>query len=132
LPKQEPTRKPGRPKVEIDLELLESLAHDGCTNEEIAAFFGITERALEIRFAKEAALRQAKLRGLLKGNVSLRQRQMEMALKGHGKEAATMLIWLGKQKLGQKDKLETDSKIAAQVQVTKIERVIVDPQNPDT
>jgi hypothetical protein len=121
-------QKVGRPKTEIDLEVLEELAHDGCVNAEIAAFFGITERALEIRFAKEKELRDAKLRGLLKGNVSLRRAQMAAALRFD----KTMMVWLGKQRLGQTDKIETDSKIAATVQVTKIERVIVDPQHPDT
>ncbi len=91
--------------------------------EEIAAFFGITERALEIRFAKEAAMREAKLRGALKGNVSLRKKQLTMALAGD----RTMLIWLGKQRLGQRDKIETDNKNTAIGPPPQIEVVFVEP-----
>jgi hypothetical protein len=115
-PASKPVAKRGRPKVEIDLDVLESLAHDGCVNAEIAAFFGLTERALEIRFSKEPALREAKLRGVLKGNVSLRRAQMSMALSVHGHGARTMLVWLGKQRLNQTDKhkVESDSTVRSE------------------
>lgn len=83
----------GRPQIEIDEKLVEKLASIHCTMEEIASIVGCSVDTLERRFAE--LIKTAKD----KGRSSLRRHQWEAAQKGN----TTMLIWLGKQLLGQKD-----------------------------
>lgn len=94
-------RGPGRPKIEIDLKQLEALSQQGATNHELALHFGVSERTIDSRRANEPEFFAAMERGAANGNLSLRHKQMSLALAGN----VTMLIWLGKQRLGQKDKV---------------------------
>jgi hypothetical protein len=98
--------KRGRPPVDVDMNVLEALAWAGCTNIEIAARFGVSERTIEMR-RREAGFRAVMERGVARGNISLRQKQMSEALRGN----TTMLIWMGKQRLGQKDKTELSGEV---------------------
>ncbi len=63
------------------------------------------------------------------GKMSLRRMQWQAAENGN----ATMLVWLGKQYLSQRDRLDAEltGKDGGAI-VTKIERVIVDPSNTNT
>jgi len=90
-------RKVGRPKIEIDEKILESLAGILCTNEEIASFFNCSSDTLTRNFAESLK------KGRDKGRISIRRLQWDKAQDGN----VTMLIWLGKQMLGQKDRMET-------------------------
>jgi hypothetical protein len=99
-------KKRGRPPAEINLDKLESLAELGCTNREIAAHFGVSERLIEMRRQKEE-FRAVVERGVARANISLRRKQLTMALEGD----RTMLIWLGKQRLGQQDKIDHSGSI---------------------
>lgn len=94
----------GRTPVDIDLVQLEKLCGFGCTQKELAGFFGVTERTIELRRQRSEAFRDAMDRGASRVNVALRRKQVEMALDGD----RTMLIWLGKQRLNQKDRIETE------------------------
>ncbi len=85
-----------RPKANIDGAEVEKLASFGLTNREIGEVVGASEATIGRRFASETT----KGRGNLKK--SLRRKQVELALGGN----ATMLIWLGKNYLDQKDKQE--------------------------
>lgn len=91
----------GRPRVKIDITELEKLCVLQCTQAEIAAFFGIGTATLE-RYARKAEYRDVMERGYLKGKISVRRKQMQLMESGN----VTMAIWLGKQLLGQKDKVE--------------------------
>jgi AraC-like DNA-binding protein len=93
----EEKKKVGRPKIEINEDQLEKLASILCTMEEMASFFGCSVDTLERNFADTIK------KGKDKGRMSLRRLQFEKAQTGN----TTMLIWLGKQMLGQKDKIET-------------------------
>ena len=90
--------KGGRPKKVIDLAQVESLAGIGCTHEEIAAVLKCTKDTLY----KQDGFSTAFKRGQDTGKQSLRHHQWQKAKEGN----TTMLIWLGKQHLGQSDKQE--------------------------
>ena len=88
----------GRPKKVIDWALVEKLSTIQCTTAEIAKIVGVSEARLDhdkeyIRIHKK---------GLDEGRMSLRRLQWQKANEGN----VTMLIWLGKQYLGQKDRQE--------------------------
>jgi len=85
-----------RPRKRIDPEIVERLAMIGCTTAEIASVCECSSDTLERRFA--AILRK----GREKGKSSLRRMQWKAAESGN----VTMMIWLGKQLLGQRERLE--------------------------
>lgn len=85
-----------RPKLEIDPKLVERLASIQCTNEEIAMACGCSADTIERNFAGELE------RGRARGKRGLRRLQYKRARAG----SDTMLIWLGKNVLGQQDKLD--------------------------
>jgi hypothetical protein len=89
-----------RRAVVIDLEELEKLAALHCTQEEAAGWFGIARETLS-RKLRQKRYREAWDRGKLRGLVSLRRKQFQ-------KNSDTMLIWLGKQYLGQRDRPDGD------------------------
>jgi hypothetical protein len=92
-----------RPLLEPDvpLEMIERLAAICCTMNEIASVTGLSVDTLERRFAEIIK------NGRNIGKASLRREQFRMALSGN----PTMLVWLGKQILGQKDKVEISDAI---------------------
>ena len=92
----------GRPRIELNPEELRRLAVLHCTQQEAASFFGVSLSHIEKRLHDEAEMKRAWDEGRALGAVSLRRQQTELAAKGN----ATMLIWLGKQLLGQRDNLE--------------------------
>ena len=93
----EDKKKVGRPKKELDTNMIEKLASIFCTNEEISTIVGCHSDTLADNFSEYLK------KGRDKGKMSLRRMQWEKAQSGN----TTMLIWLGKQMLGQKDKIET-------------------------
>ncbi len=97
--------KGGRPKIPLDEALIERLAMIHCPNVEIAAAVNCSVDTLTDRCSELLA------KGRSKGKASLRRIQWEAAMKGN----VVMMIWLGKQLLGQSDKLETDNKISLDV-----------------
>lgn len=85
-----------RPKIEIDEALVRKLATIHCTMNEISAVVGCSVDTLERRYAELIK------KGKNEGKSSLRRLQWEAAQKGN----TTMLIWLGKQILAQRDVIE--------------------------
>ena len=70
------------------------------TREEIAAFFGISVTAVERRLSEPGSEYMEAFRaGQADGKQSLRRAQLEAALNGD----RVMLIWMGKQLLGQRE-----------------------------
>jgi hypothetical protein len=86
----------------ILLEELEKLASLQCTLGEVASYFKVTITAVDKCLAKKPEFRAAWQRGQDNGRISLRRAQVQKALAGN----PTMLIWMGKQILGQKDQHE--------------------------
>lgn len=88
-----------RPKKhKIPTEKIEQLSSFGCSNREIASYFGCSESLLSKSYSSFLA------KGRDKGKIRLRQLQWKAAENG----SHTMLIWLGKQLLGQRDRHEVE------------------------
>lgn len=104
LPVRPKRAKTGGRKRVMTVDALERLAKLNCTQAEIAAYFGISLTAVEVSLAEDANLRAAYDRGIQTGRLSIRRAQFRAADAGN----PTMLIWLGKQLLGQKDRVETE------------------------
>ena len=92
----------GRPKKEIDYTTVEKLANIQCTQDEIASFLGISTRTLQ----RDEQFMELFNRGRENGKMSLRRIQWK-----HAEKSVPMAIWLGKQYLGQVDKVETTGEI---------------------
>ena len=98
---QSKEKKVGRPKLDIDAEQVTRLARLHCTMQEMADFFGCHRDTLHNNFSAEIT------KGRAEGNISLRRKQWQMAVE---KGNVVMLIWLGKQMLGQRNEIiESDS-----------------------
>ena len=95
------TQSIGRPKKELDEEVIARLSQIGCTQEEIGSVVGISARTLQRRYADLVAENKNK------GKASLRKKLWERALKGDPK----LLIWLSKNELGMVDKIHTTSTV---------------------
>lgn len=95
--------KTGRPELDIDPNQVEQYAMLGLSRRVIAALLGSSEQVIRRRFKKEYNLGRAKrLASIAKG-------QWDAAKSGN----PAMLIWLGKNELGQIDKPEAKSGSAA-------------------
>ena len=98
---QSEVKKVGRPRLNIDPEQVIRLARLHCTMQEMADFFGCHRETLRENFSPQID------KGRSEGNISLRRKQWQMAVE---KGNVVMLIWLGKQMLGQRNEIiESDS-----------------------
>ncbi len=103
-----------RPKKIIDYNLVSKLANIMCTQEEIASIIDCNVRTLQ----RDKEFCRVFKKGKESGKMSLRRTQWKLAEKN-----ASMAIWLGKQYLGQTDKVETTT----EAKITpKIELEIID------
>ena len=92
------SNKLGRPRIDIDGDLVRKLANFHCTLIEMADFFNVSTDTLRDNYSTFIA------KGRAEGKMKLRKKQFELATNGKGNP--TMLIWLGKQMLGQADHTE--------------------------
>ena len=83
-------------KYDIDPEQVEKLASFGCSNTEIASFFGCSKDLISKSYSTNVS------KGQDKGKIRLRQLLWKSAERGN----VTMQIWLSKQYLGMADKQE--------------------------
>lgn len=103
----------GRPRIEIEWAQVDQMCQMQCTALEIAGVLGCSVDTLNLRLHEEKGMGFKDyfyIKGSA-GKVSLRRKQFQTALAGN----VTMLIWLGKQVLDQKDKSEIDQTIKASV-----------------
>jgi hypothetical protein len=92
-----------RPEAKIDLAELEKLAIMQCTNDEIAAFFGVSKRTI-LRRCQSEEFREIIENGRAKGRVSVRRALFKLANAGNVAAA----IFLSKNLLGYKDVVNTE------------------------
>ena len=99
-----------RPLKEIDAKQFEKLCGLQCTKLEICGWFDITDKTLENwckrTYGKGFSETFEEKRAA--GKISLRRAQYELALKGN----ATMLIWLGRNYLGQSEDVTVKANVA--------------------
>ena len=84
-------------KYKIDPKQVEKLASFGCTNVEIASFFGCDESLIRKSYSENIA------KGKESGKMRLRQAMWNNAITNNN---TTMQIWLSKQYLNMSDKQE--------------------------
>ena len=89
----------GRPKKELDKDIIANLSQIGCTQEEIGSVVGISARTLQRRYADLVEINKNI------GKASLRKKMWQTALRGN----PNMMVWLSKQSLNMKDKTQTES-----------------------
>lgn len=99
-------KREGAPRKETSWAVIDALCAAQCTLIEIAAYSNVSTDTIERRIREKFDMTfidyYAEKRG--KGFVKLRRRQMQLAMAGN----PAMLIWLGKQWLGQMDKARTE------------------------
>lgn len=94
-------------RAEIDLGELRRLAELNPTHEEIAAYFGVSRSTVERRFRVDEDFRLAVENGNSDRKTSLRRLQWQSAAKG----SVPMLIFLGKNELGQRDVAQIEASV---------------------
>jgi hypothetical protein len=108
------------PRKIIDWEKVDRLIEAGCSGHEIAPAIGISSDTLYERCVLEKGMTysdySSKLRA--KGDGLLKAKQFQLAMSGN----PAMLVWLGKNRLGQKDKVQSDDQ-DTQPQTIRIEFV---------
>lgn len=94
-------------KDKIKKETFEKLCGMWCTLIEISDFFGVSEDTVEswCKDTYNMTFSDVYKKRSSQGNISLRRWQLKSAEKGN----VTMQIWLGKQHLGQKEKVEVET-----------------------
>lgn len=119
----------GRPKVNIDWLQVEKLCAIACTGDEIAAFvevdYDTLVRAIKRKYKQTFAEYYAQKSVI--GTASLRRKQFELAQAGD----RVMLIWLGKQRMGQSEKLTSVNKTEIDAKVQTVDREEVRKANEE-
>jgi hypothetical protein len=93
-----------RPLIKIDWADFDKLCGIQCTLSDLASWFDCSEDTIERAVKREKKLGFADYYSQKagKGKISLRRKQWDLAMKGD----KTMLIWLGKQYLGQNERMQ--------------------------
>jgi hypothetical protein len=112
-----------RPKTKIDMAELEKLYGMQCTDEEVAAFFGVSTRTIERR-CQTKSFREVKERGRAKGRVSVRRDLFRQAANGNIAAA----IFLAKNLLGYRDVMSNEHSGPGGGELQMIVRSVLDPK----
>jgi len=96
----------GRPKKPIDWALVDKLCSIQCTGDEISSILEVHYDTLNNRCNEDYGINFSDYykRASSSGKMSLRRKQYEVAMAGN----PSMLIWLGKNVLGQSDQAQHD------------------------
>lgn len=95
----------GRPLISIDWKKVDQLLISGCRGTEVASFLGIHKDTLYDRCVKEKnmSFSDYSAQKRQKGDSLLKHKQFQIGMEGN----TTMLVWLGKQRLKQKENPQT-------------------------
>lgn len=98
-----PSNNPaGAPRKVIDIDVMKRAASIGCSKEETAALLGVSRATFYNHLNEDPGLADAFDEAASNGKATLRRLQWQRAMNG----SDTMLIWLGKNLLGQTDRHE--------------------------
>ena len=104
----------GSPAFVFDPKQVYIFGMYSATYETMAEYFGVSIDTISRRMSdKESDFCRAYKKGAGMGLMKLREAQMQKALSGD----STMLIWLGKQLLGQKDSVQNDVKLSQAIKL---------------
>ena len=111
--------KMGRPRKNIDWNIVDGMLTIQCTQEEICMALGICVDTIANACKREHGItfQEYSAQKRTAGAVSLRRKQYDLAVK---KGDRTMLIWLGKNILGQTDKHDHNIKAAVRTEPSEI------------
>lgn len=123
-------QKTGRPEAVIDERQFTAMCQLQCTESEICSVLGVTEKTLAKWCESTYGMRFSQIFKIKRegGKVSLRRMQWKNAEGGN----TSMLIWLGKQYLGQRDKFpeEEEDRIAQPINITLMPYDASKPDSP--
>ena len=114
-----------KPRIEIDLGKVESLASRGLTREQIANALGISERTLYTRQSESAEFADAIKRGYAKGVASVSNKLYESAMRGEAWAVCFFLKTKGGFKETQKLEMTADVK-TTEVELTAKQKATLD------
>lgn len=106
----------GDKQVVIDPKEVQKLAELHATWEEMSDYFGVPRTTLQYNFDDIIKLARASTK------CKLRKKQIDVALKGN----PSMLIWLGKNMLGQRDKFDDDVEIEQEITKDDVDKRILE------
>jgi len=103
--KLEKKKNTGRPKAEIDWNMVDQLLEAGCSGAQIAGYFGVVADTIyeRCKIEKEMQFSAYSHQKSSKGEALLTKAQYEKALGKSDQGDNTLLIWLGKTRLKQKE-----------------------------
>jgi hypothetical protein len=99
--------KMGRPEKVIDWKLLDSILQFGARLIDCSEMLDMSDDSIQNKIKEEfgCTFSEYRERKMSKMRMKLLQKQFDVAMSGN----TALLIWLGKQHLGQSDKMETKS-----------------------
>lgn len=110
--------RPAKAQQAIDRAALEALLRFTPSRSEAADWFRVSESSLE-RFIKrefQMSFDALRAKSFVKTRIAIKRAQIEKALKGDN----TMLIWCGKQYLGQVDKIDQKVQHSGEIESTTV------------
>jgi hypothetical protein len=123
--KKNPVGRPKRELTDEEYNRLLEMIRIQCTQVEICRIYKMDEDTLNRIIADRGEAEnfsELYKKNQDEGRASLRRMQWKLAESGN----PTMLVWLGKQVLGQRDKQEITGVDGNPLQIERIERVILD------
>src|SRR5882672_604800 len=112
-------------KIELNLENFEELCNMFCTQEEIAAFFGVSRHTITRRIASEPEFEQAWTNGENFAKQSLKRLQWRHAQLANS-AGVTMVIHMSKHYLGQHDRFLTPTVEDLDRAIRQLERSVAE------
>lgn len=123
-------KKMGRPAVDVDWKKVDDMLAAGCIGTEIASSLGFSADTLyrhceqDFKMTFTAYMQQKRA----KGDALIRIAQFDEAVRGRDRG---MLIWLGKQRLGQTDKEQVEHKGDVPIQIVSYTGKPIEPWKDD-
>lgn len=123
------SKKITKPLIPIDWKRADELLTAGCLGTEVAAYFGMHPETLYDRVKLEKGIAFSEYSAKMKSNgeAKLREAQYNKALGATEKGDNTLLIWLGKTRLNQKEQDQTTN-----IVIQKNDRPYKSARNSDT